>query len=398
MLSNLKIERLKAGAKTKRHSDSDGLTLEMRPSGNKIFIFRFQWDKKPQTMTLGRYPSLGLATARRMAADYRSCVDLGIDPRESVRADNAARIDFKTAAEQWYSTHYQSWRGNTRKKHRGSLDRDIFPIIGNKAIHEITRANLLQVIHPHESLGHYEVAHRLHSRLRAIFNFALAAGITENYPFNGLIKALKPKPKVKNQCAIDPSEAHDLFVAIENSTAGKINKLYVTLLAHLFVRPSELRLAKWCEFDLQKAEWHIPTERMKMDAPHWVPLSTQALNILRELRLITGFTPYLFKSPSVKIQRPISETSARKLLHNAGYKDRHTLHGYRSLASTVLHSESHFRSDAIEAQLAHKVQGVRGVYMRAEFKDERRKLMEWYGAWLQNSAGIKEQLNKQTGM
>jgi len=177
-------------------------------------------------------------------------------------------------------------------------------------------------------------------------------------------------------------EAHEMLDQIRITEASKITKLYVELLAHLFVRPSELRMAMWSEFSLQNAEWHIPTERMKMDAPHWVPLSAPAIAILRELRLLTGFTPYVFNSPDAKIQQPISETIARKMLHKAGYKGRHTLHGFRALASTVLHSESRFRSDAIEAQLAHKVQGVRGVYLRADFKQERRELMGWYGSWL----------------
>lgn len=392
MLTNLQIDRLKPEAKTKRYTDRDGLTLEMRPSGNKIFIFRFQWGRKPQTITLGRYPSLSLAAARKLAVEYRSCIDLGTDPREKIRSVNKGKVVFKTVAERWYTMHYQSWRENTRKKHRRSLDRDIHPIIGNVPINELTRANFLQVIHPHEVLGHHEIAHRLHSRLRAIFEFALAAGITENYPFNGLKKALIPKPRVKNQVAVDPEEAHEMFASFENSSARKVTKLYVKLLSHLFVRPSELRLAKWSEFDLQNAEWHIPTERMKMDSPHWVPLSTYALSILRELRLITGFTPFLFNSPDAKIPQPISETSARKLLHKAGYKGRHSLHGSRVLASTVLHSESNFRSDAIEAQLAHKVQGVRGIYMRAEFKQERRELMEWYGGWINRAYQTKKQV------
>lgn len=121
---------------------------------------------------------------------------------------------------------------------------------------------------------------------------------------------------------------------------------------------------------------------MKMAVAHWVPLSPQVLKLLRELRLITGFTPYLFNSPSLNKFKPISETSIRKLLHSCGFKSRHTAHGFRSLASSVLHEKSTFRSDAIEAQLAHKVQGVRGMYLRADFKEERRKLMEWYSNWL----------------
>ncbi len=382
MLTHQKIEHLKPEVKTKRYSDRDGLALEVRPSGNKVFIFRFQWLKKPQTITLGRFPALSLIEARNLAAVHRAKVNNGIDPREDERAaEQRIQNTFESIAEQWYAKNLPRWRVKTSKKHKRSLERDIYPLIGNQQINDITRANLLQVFHPHEALGHHEIAHRLHDRIKAIFDFALAAGITENYPFNGLKKALTPKPKIKNQLAISPNEAHEMLDKIRQSTASKITKLYIELLAHLFVRPSELRLAQWSEFNLQQAEWHIPTERMKMAAPHWVPLSAPALAILRELRLITGFTPYLFSSPGSKHQ-PISETSARKLLHATGYKDRHTLHGFRSLASTLLHSESPFRSDAIEAQLAHKVQGVRGVYMRADFKQERRKLMEWHSKWI----------------
>lgn len=154
------------------------------------------------------------------------------------------------------------------------------------------------------------------------------------------------------------------------------------LLAHVFTRPKELREAKWNEFDLLKAEWNIPSDRMKMGLPHWIPLTPHVLSLLKELRLITGFTPYLFSSPALKKVQPISEASVRKLLHNAGFKNKHTAHGFRSLASSVLHEEANFRSEAIEAQLAHCVQGVKGKYLRAEFREERRLLMDWYSNWL----------------
>lgn len=243
---------------------------------------------------------------------------------------------------------------------------------------------MLQVIHPHEEKGNHKIAHRLHDRMKAVFEYALAAGITENYPFHGLKKALVPKPKIKNQIAISMHEAHEMLDRLRKAKSNEIIKLYIELLMHLFTRPSELRLAMWSEFSLQNAEWNVPADRMKMDAPHWVPLSPQALSILRKLRLLTGFTPFVFNSPEAGITQPISETCARKLLHKIGYKNRHTLHGSRSLASSVLHSESHFRSDATEAQLAHKVQGVRGVYLRADFKKERRQLMVWYSQWLES--------------
>lgn len=382
MLTDLKISRLKASPSRKRYKDRDGVTLEVRTTGAKVFIFRFQWNKKPQTITLGKYPALSLANARRMALEHQVSLNRGIDPRGSAEPSVKERSAFKKIAEQWFTKNTHSWRDTTRYKHNRSLERDIYPAIGTMSIHDITKADLLQVFQPHEALGHHEIVHRLHDRIKAVFDYALAAGLTENYPFLGLKNALTAKPKIKNQVAIPATEAHEMLDAIRGSDAGDIIKLYIEILAHLFVRPSELRLAQWSEFDLQQGEWNIPCDRMKMDAPHWVPLTPDVVRLLRRLRLITGFTPYLFASINNIDKKPISETSARKWLHKSGYKGRHTLHGFRALASTVLHEQSNFRTDAIEAQLAHKVQGVRGVYLRADFKQERRELMEWYSGWL----------------
>ncbi|KTD58801.1 integrase [Legionella sainthelensi] len=382
MLTDAKIRALKI-KDGKRHTDMDGLVLEIRQSGKKVFIFRFQWNKKPQTITLGNYPHIGLADARKIVQSYRTLIAQGIDPRLQ-HSNEKPTITFKDVAEKWFQKNSHRWKDVTYKRHLKSLHRDIYPFIGNRPIDEITKAELLAIIHPHEIQGHHEVAHRLHDRLKSIFEYATGASITENYPFIGLKKALTPKPKVTNQYAISSHEAHNMLEAIKLSSASKINKLYVELLSHLFTRPSELRLAQWSEFNLQQAEWIIPAERMKMGVTHWVPLSHPVIKLLKELRTITGFTPYLFNSPSTKSYQPISETSARKLLHNIGYKGAHTLHGFRSLASTVLHEQSNFRSDAIEAQLAHKIQGVRGIYLRADFKEERRSLMGWYSNWLSN--------------
>ncbi|KTD73922.1 tyrosine-type recombinase/integrase [Legionella tucsonensis] len=384
MLTDSQIKSLKI-EDGKRHADRDGLVLELRPSKkklNKVFIFRFQWNKKPQTITIGNYLSIGLAEARNIALTYRDMLNKGIDPRSNDSDSEQARITFEVVADQWFQKYKGTWKDFARNRHSKSLSRDILPLIGNKPIDEITKADLLNIIKPHEDLRHHDVAHRLYARLQATFEFAMGASLTTNYPFVGLKKALIPKPKATNQPAISSVEAHEMMAALKNNNCSKIIKLYTEILAHVFTRPSELREAKWCEFDLQNAEWNIPAERMKMGVPHWVPLTPHVLSLLKELRLITGFTPYLFSSPALKKSQPISETSVRKLLHNAGYKNRHTAHGFRSLASSVLHEQSNFRTDAIEAQLAHKVQGVRGVYLRADFKQERKQLMDWYSNWL----------------
>ncbi|WP_115709983.1 tyrosine-type recombinase/integrase [Legionella sainthelensi] len=398
MLSDTQIRSLKI-EDGKRHADRDGLVLELRPGKkklNKVFIFRYQWNKKPQTITIGNYPSISLAEARDIALSYRNLINKKIDPREKNTEAEQTSITFGVVADQWFQKYKGTWKDFARNRHSKSLSRDILPFIGDKPIDEITKADLLNIINPHENLGHHDVAHRLFARLQSIFEFAVGASFTANYPFIGLKKALIPKPKAINQPAISSNEAHEMMNVIKKTNSTKIVKLYMELLAHVFTRPKELREAKWSEFDLQKAEWNIPAERMKMGRPHWVPLTPYVLNLLKELRLITGFTPYLFSSPALKKPQPISETSVRKLLHNAGFKNQHTAHGFRSLASSVLHEQGNFRSEAIEAQLAHSVQGVKGRYLRAEFKDERRVIMEWYSHWINQSNVVaqKEEVRK----
>ncbi|HRD69214.1 MAG TPA: tyrosine-type recombinase/integrase [Legionella sp.] len=384
MLTVSYINSLKIGDK-KRHTDRDGLVLELRPGKkklNKVFIFRFQWDKKPQTITIGDFRSVSLAEARDMALAYRNMVNKGLDPRGKNSDAEPSKITFGFVADQWFQKYKGKWKDSARNRHFKSLSRDILPIIGEKPIDEITKIDLILVIKPHEDLGHHDVAHRLCARLENIFEFAMGSSLTENFPFIGLKKALIPKPRVVSQPAIRSDEAHEMIKILKETNSTKIVKLYIELLAHLFTRPKELREAKWSEFDLQTAEWNIPAERMKMGLPHWVPLTHYVLSLLKELRLITGFSPYLFSSPAFKQSQPISETSVRKLLHKAGFKNKHTAHGFRSLASSVLHEKGDFKSEAIEAQLAHRIQGVKGIYLRAEFRKERREFMEWYSNWL----------------
>ncbi len=275
MLSDTQIRSLKI-EDGKRHADRDGLVLELRSSKkklNKVFIFRYQWNKKPQTITIGNYPSISLAEARDIALSYRNLINKKIDPRAKNTEAEQINITFGVVADQWFQKYKGTWKDFARNRHSKSLARDILPFIGDKSIDEITKADLLSIINPHENLGHHDVAHRLFARLQSIFEFAVGASFTANYPFIGLKKALIPKPKAINQPAISSDEAHEMMKVIKKTNSTKIVKLYMELLAHVFTRPKELREAKWSEFDLQKAEWNIPAERMKMGRPHWVPLT-----------------------------------------------------------------------------------------------------------------------------
>jgi integrase len=248
---------------------------------------------------------------------YQDMLNQGHDPRQKNHVHLPKKITFYEVAETWLQKNAHRWKEVTRQKHQKNLARDIYPLIANQPIDDVSKPDILNIIRPHEAKGHYEIAHRLHDLLRAIFTMAVGASLTENYPFIGLKTALTSKPRIVNQPAISPDEAHEMMCIIKNSTASRVTKLFIEILSHLFCRPYELRLSKWCEFNINDAEWHIPIQRMKMAAPLWVPLSPQVIELLKELRRITGFTPYLFNSPTSIEHQPISETSARKLMHTS---------------------------------------------------------------------------------
>ena len=224
MISDAKVKSLKI-EDGKRHADRDGLVLEIRPSGKKVFLFRFQWEKKPQTITLGNYSSLSLADARIKATSYRDLLNKGVDPRQG-DVNEQSKLTFREVAEQWHQKNTHRWKPVTSNRHYRSLTRDICPFIGEKPINEITKAELLKIIQPHELQGHHEVTHRLHDRLEAIFEFAVGASFTDNYPFIGLKKALAPKPRVTNQRAIHPDEAHKMLAIIKDTPNRKTVKIY----------------------------------------------------------------------------------------------------------------------------------------------------------------------------
>ncbi|NDH08619.1 MAG: DUF4102 domain-containing protein [Gammaproteobacteria bacterium] len=184
MLTVSYINSLKIGDK-KRHTDRDGLVLELRPSKkklNKVFIFRFQWDKKPQTITIGDFLSVGLADARELALTYRNMVNKGIDPRLKNSDVEQAKLTFGVVADQWFQKYKGTWKEFALNRHSKSISRDILPIIGDKPIDEITKTDLLMLIRPHEELKHHDVAHRLYARLQSVFEFAVGASLTENFP------------------------------------------------------------------------------------------------------------------------------------------------------------------------------------------------------------------------
>jgi integrase len=263
-----------------------------------------------------------------------------------------------------------------------SLEADVFPALGDIAIKEITPPTVLEVIRAVESRGALDVASRILQRTSAVFRYAIQTGRATYNPAADMKGVLKTR-KVEHRSAISRADLPDFLKKLDSYSGDPVTKLGLTLIVLTFVRTGELRGARWEEFDVDQGEWRIPAERMKMRSAHIVPLSPQALAVIEELRPLTGQSDLLF--PSKRNQRkPISENTLLYALYRLGYHKRATVHGFRALASTIL-NETGFRPDVVERQLAHVERNkVRAAYHRSEYLEERRKMMDWWGACLES--------------
>ena len=338
-------------------SDRDGLYLLVSNSGSKLWRFDYRFLSKRKTLALGQYPITGLADARRACDEARTLLSRGVDPSEKRKLDKlvvtiAAATTFRVVAEEWLAKVEREGRAEiTMRKSRWLLDL-AFPNIGGRPIDAITPQELLLALRNVEAKGHYKSARRMRSVCGRVFRYAIATGRATRNPALDLQGALIA-PKVQHHAAItDPVAIGALLRAVDGYEGSLIVRAALQLLAMVFVRPGELRHAAWAEFDFEAARWTIPAARMKMRAPHIVPLARQALVILRDLQSMTGGGVFLFPSNRTVV-RPISENTLNAALRRLGYgSDDMTSHGFRSMASTKLNEMGRWNSDAIERQLA----------------------------------------------
>lgn len=391
MLTDTKItRRLKPRAQLYRVADSNGLCIEVTPGGTKLWRYRYRINGKARMISLGHYPIVSLSEARQRRDECRRQLEAGTDPgtsrREARKARQAAASNtFEVIAREWMQR--QDVAPSTAEKNRWLLETFAFPEIGPRPIKEITPAELLAMLRKVESKGLLETAARLKQKVSQVYRYAVIEGKAEADPATALKGALKA-PKVKHHAAItDPKLIGGLLRALDGYQGHAATCAALKLLALTFVRPGELRFAEWKEFDLDAKEWRIPAERMKMKAAHLVPLSKQAVAILKELREVTGAGRFLF--PSLRsASRPISETALNAALRRLGYsKDEMTSHGFRSMASSRL-NEMGWTPDAIERQLAHAESNkVRAAYSHgAEYLPERKKMVQ---SWADYLDGLK---------
>lgn len=378
-------------SKTLQLKDERGLYLEIPPKGSKRWRLRYWIKGKENRLSLGLYPEISLKEARELRDEARKLIAKGIDPsaiRKGVAAEKQATGEtFQIIAEEWHEKFRHTWADNTAKTVIERLQKDIFPYIGARPIREITPPELLAVIRRIESRGAVETARRDLQKCGEIFRYALATGRAERDIAADLRGAIAPPAKRHFASIHEPKIIGELLRAIDGYQGSPVTRCALQLAPLTFVRPGELRHAEWSEIDLEAGEWRIPAARMKMREKHIVPLSQQALDVLQELHPLTGGGNYVFPGAR-SASRPMSENAVLAALRRMGYdKGEMTGHGFRSMASTILHEQG-WLSDVVERQLAHGDRNkVRASYNFAQHLDKRREMMQAWANYLDTLRG-----------
>jgi len=403
MLKDITIKNAKPKEKQYKLADSKGLYLRVMPNGSKYWQFKYRFQGKEKTYSIGPYPLITLAMARIEADNARRDLLQILDPNEIKKAKKQQlpneENSFKAIAAKWHEMRASSWSEGHARNVLHRLKTDIFPHFGDKPIQSIKVSDIHEALLEIENRGALDLTSRVRQIVRQVFNYAMKLDKCSQNPADKLIGMLKTRP-TKHFASIEPSEIPTLIAALKENKARlymrTIRAIRLSLLT--FVRPGELRQAYWSEFNLEKKEWFIPAERMKSRRSHIVPLSTQAIEILKEQKEETKLlnTDRVFPS-QIKIKDPMSDGTVRLALHRLGFKGTMTAHGFRALARTAIREELNVLPDIIEAQLAHKPSGSLGAaYDRATFLKERRQMMQDWADYLDNVKIEKQASAKQS--
>ncbi|EOU9533744.1 tyrosine-type recombinase/integrase [Cronobacter dublinensis] len=385
LLSGLQIKRAKRKEKAYTLNDGMGLSLLIDTTGSKGWRFRYRFAGKLKMISFGVYGEVSLAEARQKREECRSMLAKGINPSEARKAEKIAlrfahENSFEAVAREWHSTKTTTWSEGYAKEVLNCLEKDIFPYIGQRPIEQIEPLELLTVLQKIEKRGALEQTSKIRRRCGEVLRYAVATGRAK-YNFAPDLATALSKPKTQHFPFLTESELPAFVKALENYEGSLVTKYATQLLMLTGVRTIELRAAEWTEFDLDKALWEIPKERMKKRRPHLVPLSTQAINILKKLYVITGNYSLVFPGRN-DARKPMSEASINKVIKLLGYHGRLTGHGFRHSMSTILH-EHGFESAWIEMQLAHvDKNSIRGTYNHAQYIQKRREMTQYYSNFL----------------
>ncbi len=372
--------------------DGGGLFLELHKNGRKYWRYKYRFNGKEKLFAIGIYPETSLAEARETHKQAHKLVAGGIDPalikKEQKRetALNAANT-FEAVAREWHERHSRKISQKHSTTIMNRLEADVFPVLGKRPIRDLTAPEILDALRRIEKRGAHELAHRAKQYIGQVLRYAIATGRADRDYTTDLRDALL-HVKTTHYAALEPRELPDFLKAIQRNDARLYpqTRLALEFLMLTFVRTGEMIQARWEEFDFEHHTWLIPAERMKMRAPHLVPLSRQVLAILEQLKEISGNREWVFPS-HVKPRQPMSNNTILEALRRMGYRGRMTGHGFRALAMTTIKERLNYRHEVIDRQLAHSHRNsVDAAYDRAKFLDERKKMMQDWADYLDRVA------------
>ena len=391
-LTDRKIQNAKPATKQFKLYDGKGLFLLIHPNGSKYFRWDYIFEGKRKTMAFGVYPETTLKQAREERLEAKKLLREGNDPMEvrkelKVKKQNQKKseqlkqkLSFHNVAMEWWERQ----SGNLTEKHgseiKRSLENHVFPKMGHLQITDIPSKAIKEILLGLESEGKAETAHRIHQRIRSVFQYAVMQEWTDRNPAADLHKLLAPV-KSEPMKALPLNEFPDYLRRLDGDHRDfhLVTRAALKLMVMLFVRTRELIEAKWEELDLENAIWRIPAERMKLGVEHLVPLPKQALALFDELKQFRGESEYVFPGDRNPKQPMSNNTLLYGGIYRMGYRSRATIHGFRSLASSILNESGKWNPDAIERQLAHSEKDqVRAAYNRANYLQERKQMMQWY--------------------
>ncbi len=375
MLTETQIRAAKPAGRPFKLCDSRGLYLQVMPHGGRYWRFNYRFQGRQKTLALGTYPDLPLVRARKLHCDARQQLAEGTDP--SAERHSFSK-DFETVARAWHD-HWKLGRTeHYAQSVKTRLEADVFPQIGRRSVTELSPADFRDAVRKIERRGAFEIARRLLQNCGQIMRYAVANDLAQHNPVAEVRPAdiLKPR-KRRNHPRVTPKEVPELLRAIDGYEGGEHTRLALQMMALTFVRTSELIGARWQEFDLKESRWDIPAERMKLKTPHIVALSSQAKVILERLIEISFDRELVFPG-DVNPHKPMSTNTLLFALYRMGYRGRMTGHGFRGVASTILHEQG-WPHEHIELQLAHQERNaVSAAYNHALYLEPRARMMQ---AW-----------------
>jgi integrase len=397
-LTDVQVRNAKPREKDYKLTDGYGLYLLVTPSGGKLWRFQYRFNGKQKLLALGAYPSIPLAEARQRREDARKLLANGVDPSEIKKAQKVADVSknensFEVVARTWHSGKIEEWSDSHAKTTLERLQKNIFPWLGAKPVCDIKLSDIKPVLHRIEERAP-ESARRMLVALNMIFRYCVASEYIERSPLEGLKPndIMKREPIEKHFPAITkPKELAPFLRAIDDFKGTFTVKCALQLAPLIFQRPGDLRFMEWVDIDFDNAEWNIPVEKMKLPKKqkikrkgevHCVPLSNQAIDVLKAIQPLTGRSPYVFTGAR-SYHRPMSEAALTAAIHRMGYQGEMTWHGFRATARTILDEVLEFPPDIIEHQLAHAVKDPNGrAYNRTTKLPQRRKMMQTWADYL----------------